>query len=403
MRDFIEHAESLGESLLRQARNQPDGSVTWGPGADRRRQPVADSGPFNGRCGEAFLLASLYRATHRPELRGMALRALEGILGGLAKRSFEPTVARLSLGLSGVGGMIYVLVRMARMLEEPELQAAAVSLSAALTPERITADNDLDVTWGCAGALLSQLVLAETVVEEASGEKAMARAELCARHLLARRTADAETGHEAWVTLSSLPSTGFAHGAAGIAHALLRYFLRTGDDACYRAGLDAFAFERQLYRESQDNWLASRQESDREPKFCSWCHGAPGIALSRLKSLECVHAADREPIVQDLLRALRATARGRLPSLDTLCCGYFGRIDILLEAGRRLGNDSLVRQAERLSRIRLGRADQHGLELDHSGSRDPIFDGFWQGTPGVAYTLLRLQAPESFPCVLALD
>jgi lantibiotic modifying enzyme len=236
---------------------------------------------------------------------------------------------------------------------------------------------------------------------------ALPRARRCARHLLESRSVDPTSGFRAWRTLRSVPSSGFAHGASGFAHALLKVHERTGEEELLDAALEAFAFERTLFREDLGNWEDSRAEPE-PPGMWSWCHGAPGIALARLSALGSLEGTEgreeaESEIALDLRQALRLTVAGRVPKVDTICCGTFGRIDILLEAGLRLENPSLGRQALRLAGERLRRAEAEGYLLTPVDEiADPLRPGFWQGLGGTAYTLVRLTDPERYPCVLAM-
>jgi lantibiotic modifying enzyme len=290
------------------------------------------------------------------------------------------------------------LVRAADFLGSSELLESAERLAEAFTPELTATDQRFDVIWGSAGALLGLLAL-----DGAGGAGALRRAEECAAHLLAHRTADPESGLRAWSTLRAVPSSGFAHGACGIAHALLRLYRRTGATELYDAALEAFAFERTLYREDLLNWRDSPDEADRQPILLGWCHGAPGIGLSRLAALDHLRAGDEPAIAQDLHRALTATLALQAPGTDTICCGYFGRIELLIESGLCLGNPALTARAVRLAGERLARAAELGFELTaEEGTPAPLQPGFWQSLGGTAYTLLRLTDPRRFPCVLAM-
>ena len=389
--EFVERARRIGERLLAEAREGEEGSLTWGRGADGRHAPVPDSGPYSGRCGEALLLAALRVATGESRFEEAALRVLLGLRRGL---DVEP----LQDGLVGVGGCLYALVRVGHWLGREELLESARRLADVFTPERMARDTSFDVIHGAAGALLALLALEETGAAEA-----LPRAERYAAHLLAHRTADPTTGLRAWATLRAEPSTGFAHGASGIAHALLRLHQRTGTSAYYEAALEAFAFERALFREPLRNWDDSRVEPPGAPRMWSWCHGAPGLALGRLTALPCLREGDESDVVGDLKRALQATVLVQLPNVDPVCCGHFGRIDILLEASRRLDNPSLERQARQLAQARLRYADEHGFVPTPAPVLPPHLEpGFWQGQAGIGYTLLRLADAERFPCVLAM-
>jgi len=397
---LLGEAVRIGTSVLAEARDCADGSLHWGRGAGRGYESTEDSGPFNGRCGEALLFAALHNATGEPRFAAAADRALLTLRRGLARASYRGDLAdRVVLGLAGLGGILYTLVRAGQLLRRPDLLEAARRLGEELTPERIEEDGKLDVIWGSAGATLGLLALAD-----AGAPESLPRACRCAEHLLASRSADPVSGLRAWLTLRGVPSSGFAHGASGFAHALLQIYRRVGGAELRAAALEAFDFERTLWNEACGNWEDSREEPE-PPGMWSWCHGAPGIALARLSALGCLDgdAEAESAIALDLRQALRSTLGGRVPKVDTLCCGTFGRIDVLLEAGLRLENPSLRRQALRLARERLERVAVEGYVLTpFEEIVEHLRPGFWQGLGGTAYTLIRLGDPARFPCVLAM-
>ena len=70
---------------------------------------------------------------------------------------------------------------------------------------------------------------------------------------------------------------------------------------------------------------------------------------------------DESDIATDIVHALESTLDYNVPSADNICCGYFGRIDFLLEASRRLGNASLLREAQKIAQARLQRSEEKAL------------------------------------------
>lgn len=396
--DYVLRARQMAEVLLEHARELPDGSLTWGRGAGQDNRPVKDSGPFNGRCGEALVMAALFRATGDPVFAGAARRVLRTLERRLPERAYRAQLgATIEEGLCGLAGILYSLVRVSDLLDEPRFLERAQHLVELFDDERAANDSRFDVIWGAAGVILGLVVLADR-----GSEQALERAEHWAAHLLSHRQVDSVTGLRAWATLRSIPSTGYAHGACGIAHALLELYRRQQNEAYYEAASEAFAFERQLFVEGSGNWSSESRDA-RLLNMFSWCHGAPGIALGRLSALDLLRAEDEAAIALDLRAALRSTALAQTPAVDTVCCGYFGRIDVLLEAGRRLGNPSLERQARRLADQRLAQADAEGLSMPPDEDLEPhLIPGFWQGPVGVSYTLLRLADPDGTPCVLAM-
>ena len=81
--------------------------------------------------------------------------------------------------------------------------------------------------------------------------------------------------------------TGFSHGAAGVAYAMLELFRATGDSKYRTAAEEAFNYERHWFDAEAANWPDFREEAGRRYRnaprsfAATWCHGAPGIALSR--------------------------------------------------------------------------------------------------------------------------
>ncbi|HEX8674264.1 MAG TPA: lanthionine synthetase LanC family protein [Longimicrobium sp.] len=394
---FVEHALRIGRERLAEARELEDGSLSWHPGYGVEFQPVPDSGIFNGRVGEALFLAALHAATGDAEMRAAALRAV----GPLRARCAAPggpqgLLAEVGYGLTGVGSMVYALVRMAGFLDEPALLDDARALAAVLTPDAITLDRKYEVFWGTAGAALGLLALAGA---EHDGGRWVDAAALCAAHLVESRVTDAETGLRSWPTSGDVPNTGFAHGSSGIAHALLEVHRRTGEERFRAAALETFAWERTLFREHLMDWPDNRDQPD-ERVMSSWCHGATGVGLSRLAVLDSMRPEEEEELVSDLFLAIKRTRQRLLFGTDNLCCGTFGRMDFLLEAGIRLGNPAPRDQALAAARRRLG--DAGGLRRVVYDTGEHMDTGLWQGISGAGYQLLRLADPERFPSILLL-
>lgn len=381
---FLDTALDLAGTIRSRAFRGRGGRLSW-------------IGPRYLAGGETFELAplgtDLYGGTD-----GIALffAALERIAGGgwgeLALRCALPGAARDPDGIGGLVGLgarVYTLVALGRLLDEEEPIREAQRIAARITPERIAADARLDVTLGTAGALLALLALDAALPEERSAgpdplPDPMDIAAACVRHLLARRL----PGSRVWASPGRPPEAGFAHGAAGIACALERYAARTGDEEARVAALQAIAFERSL--------LAAETTVQ-----TTWCRGLPGVALARLGSLGI--SADGE-VRGEIRAALAATRASALTPMDHLCCGNLGRADILLEAGKILGEAELAEAARELAGQVLARAAARGgLSWLPSGEIASFDPSFFRGAAGAGYAMLRLAAPGDLPCVLRLE
>jgi lantibiotic modifying enzyme len=104
-------------------------------------------------------------------------------------------------------------------------------------------------------------------------------------------------------------------------------------------------------------------------------------------------------MTSDIGAAVRAVQRAWPSSIDTLCCGNLGNIELLADAGRTLGQDDLVAQASARLRDVLNAAGRNGVFRWNAGEDNENL-GFYRGLSGVGYTLLRQLAPETLPNVL---
>jgi lantibiotic modifying enzyme len=290
--------------------------------------------------------------------------------------------------------MIYTFVKVSQLLSEdmlPEAQA----LAHWITPERIAADTQLDIISGAAGAILGLLSLHEATGNVTVLEKAIA----CGQHILAHRVSHAGAP-KAWQTLGAKPLTGFSHGAAGIAYALLRLHEATRERQYLEAALAGMEYERSVFSASHANWPDFRRAGQTEqPVFLSqWCHGAAGIGLARLGSLGMVNTPDME---REIAIALDTTQRDVLQAVDHVCCGNLGRVEVLFIGAQRCSRPDWYQVAFQSAMKVIARARRTGAyqlfaDLPH-GVLNP---GFFQGTAGIGYQLLRLAQPEQLPSVL---
>jgi len=278
---------------------------------------------------------------------------------------------------------------MARLGNDPALRDAARAVVSELDMPRLLASTVFDVEGGLAGLVLG--LLAVTDLEPS----ALARAQACAEVLLtAQQPAE---GGGAWPSRDGALDTGFAHGAAGIALALARLYIRTGDERLPAAVRAAQSFERALYSPRNGNWPHRRAQGG-TLWLMAWCHGAPGIALARALA----PLPGDEESASDLEKAAASAVRSKPALHDHLCCGSLGHADVLLTVGRRRDEPALVTQAHAMASAVAERILAQGW----SGARTTGFEqrlfepGFFRGLAGIGYQLLRVAHPDTLPSVL---
>jgi lantibiotic modifying enzyme len=191
-----------------------------------------------------------------------------------------------------------------------------------------------------------------------------------------------------------------AHGAAGMAIAWFRLAEASGRAAFRAAGREALAFERGAFDRAAGGWPDFRFGKTDGAVPCStmWCHGAPGIGLSRLALLDL---EDDPAFIGEIEAAISATKHYGMRHADHLCCGNFGRIDLLVEAGHRFGDAALLGTAAAAAEARLDlRAARGSFGLSCDDAPEWLKPSLFRGIAGLGYELLRIAAPGDVPSVL---
>lgn len=370
------------------------GGVTWvipeRIGQSYRLQP-ADFGLYNGISGICLFLAALDKVTANTAHQSLIHRAMHPLQDALSDARQRQVLARqLNLGMAtGIGGLIYGCTQLG--LFDTAQQAAAL-----LTADTIAADHHHDLLAGAAGAMLGLLSL----YQHSQDEKVLQQALDCAQHLLTRRITDT-TGYHVWQTLNQQAISGFGHGTAGIAYALLRLYQASAANSYRDAAAEAIAFENSLFSAEAKNWYAFGSSAQAPVFWTSFCHGAAGIGLARLAGLPML---DTPQIRRDIEHAIQTTQNYTMNHLDFLCCGHAGRLEFLALATERLQRPELHAVVREKTAWILQRQAQRGDYF--------LFEEFpprlanpnlFKGSAGIGYQWLRLAFPEKIPSLLSFD
>jgi type 2 lantibiotic biosynthesis protein LanM len=417
--ELLEVARQIGLELCAQAFPFAQGNKGWigfhfQPDLKYYSLQPVDFNLYDGTCGIALFLGALGSVTGEETFSTCAASALQ-LLCQHIRAAASPVLDSVGTGqaqsaqqlkqwgiggASGLGSILYALTRLGTWLQQPELLEVARQAASLITTSRIHEDKSFDIIAGSAGAILGLLTLYKQTGEETLLERAL----LCGNHLLEQRI-QTESGARSWATIEKeSPLTGFSHGAAGIAYALLLLSQATEQHVFKDAAEEALRFEQHLFCPEVGNWLDLRKpeaptEAETEPKFMvSWCHGAPGIGLARLGGLPIL---DTPQVRNEIQAALQTTLASGLSSLDKLCCGNFGGIELLVAASGRLEQPHLLQVAQQWTSALVHRATQRGgFHVLDQLPRQAFNPGFFQGHAGVGYQLLRVAFPERIPSVL---
>jgi type 2 lantibiotic biosynthesis protein LanM len=366
--------------------------LDWLAGSDVGQLVPLGPDLYNGVGGIALFLAAYAKQFQDENAKELAMKSL----ASLRQQIYAPTAARWarSLGLggaSGLGSVLYTLTHASVLLDDPALLEDAMQVSRLFTDELIDADQTLDVIAGSAGGILSLLAL----YRHTQSKEVLAKAIRCGEHLL-KTPRVGEEGRRSWIGLGMGESilNGISHGASGFELALRSLSIASGRQDFMEAAKECYAFEVSNYDSEEHNWPDLREDEDGKPMrawVCQWCHGAPGIGLSRIGSVK--FGADLNPVEEDIKNAAVCVKNNWPNRVDTLCCGTLGAIEFLNEAGQLLSDQNIASLAnQRLAEIFSVRQETGDYSWTVGGTEFNL--GLFRGISGVGYTLLRRLNPN---------
>jgi len=416
---FLQAASVIARRLSRTATWSGD-SCTWdvqkpgpGPMSDRRWRCVPASGElYQGSAGIGLFLAEV--GTREPD-RTVVRTAEAALRHALRSAALMPT---RQIGFhTGRVGVAYAAARAGHILGIDSLLSGAWGVLAPLCDAEVE-DQWHDAIGGAAGAIPALLASATWTGRDELTDLAVSYGD----HLV--RTAVREVIGWSWNSPSyrSRNLTGFAHGAAGIGLGLLELAAASGDPRFRYAGEQAFEYERRCLLPETNNWpdfrdgkltvaMSDRREATLERlrsgdgylfsgphQQVTWCSGAAGIGLARLRAFELHPRAEWREEAEVALTSTKATIspEGRF----SLCHGVPGNAETLMAADEVLGRRDCRTLVEEVA-VRAWRLFEEvgvpWLSGVGPGLPDP---SLMLGDAGVGLFYLRL-ADGAVPSVLA--
>jgi type 2 lantibiotic biosynthesis protein LanM len=410
---LLRQARQIGDELLDTALRTGDdlGWLGISPaGTELWRLAPTGPGVYSGTPGVALFLMYLGAVT------GIAryTEAATQVAGGVARRARRianhpaPSAGIPALGLSGaVDCGLYFAAHWAALSGDPETLGAMLGDVVPRLGETIEATTDMDLVDGIAGSLVG-LAAVHAVLPTGPVEKLVSR---CVERL-AESAVPSGRGVFWNSSASDTPLCGVAHGASGIALALLRASNVLGAGRCDELIRGALAHEDSLFDGRLGSWPDLRP-GNASRMMTAWCHGAPGIGIVRMAIGGHGAVDGGDTVLSDVRLAHDAVVRfygGGDPSGDgdaitvrnlSLCHGEVGNLEFMAEASHLLGDERGGDLSRRLTNAVAGTIDDRGLICGvPEGLRTP---GLMNGIAGIGFGLLRQAAPQTVPSVLSFE
>jgi type 2 lantibiotic biosynthesis protein LanM len=401
---YLNVAEMIGARLCRDAIwsgnrcNWLGDSMEY---AESRWQVVRRSfGPdlYNGTTGIGLFLSNLFAMTRDRIVKKTAEAAIHCAIAQLDGINHD------NFGFySGRTGIAFVLMEAARLLENDQFRAKSKEVLGTIPAGNISFQS-WDVISGSAGVIPVLLKLHAQAGDNRLLDLAFRHGEMLLE--------GANRGSDGWSWKTIPPErpdqkdlTGFSHGTAGIAWALLELSVKSQERRFLEGVEGAMSYERRWYDAGQENWPDFRSATTTGPPVCgmAWCHGAPGIGLARLRMYQLL----KDPLCRNEAEiATRSTARALHASMYggqgnySLCHGNLGNAELLLHAHEVLEDAGTMQTVHEM-------ADQAAIA--HQVARTPWPCGVLNGgeTPnlmlglaGIGYFYLRLFDSRQVPSVM---
>ncbi|SFQ22815.1 type 2 lantibiotic biosynthesis protein LanM [Salibacterium halotolerans] len=398
---LVQKAEELAEVIYAesfQGTHQGRKNYSWinstPVGVDEiqwRSAPMGDT-LYNGLSGMALMYLSLWVTTKKQKYRETA----EDIATDLHSRfqvgdTLDRKEDTLSIGaFTGISSIIYVLMNFYLFTQEEKYKTSALELTDKI-PELLYKDKEFDIIGGAAGAI----VVLINCYKETKLEVFLKTAAACGTYLM-EHTVEINEEQVSWIGIAEQPLTGFSHGNAGIIYALSMLNDYLQDESMFRVITKGLNYENNQM--IQNNWMDRRKETE-EASVSSWCHGSPGILLSRMglarsykKSLAHQAEIDRRKAFNNIF----IDGFGREHSL---CHGDVGNAITLIEYGREANQPSIVETAQNLMLESVKNGEQRGYKCGvGEGVQAP---NLMVGMAGIVYGLV-FACDERVPNILNL-
>lgn len=254
-------------------------------------------------------------------------------------------------------------------------------------------DKHYDFVSGNAGAVY---VLGKLF--EMTGERRFLELAVRIGDWLWERAVETSYGWGWKIAEDQMPMTGMSHGSSGFLMAYGELLKNTGDSKYEDIIRKLLSYEDHFFSEELGNWLDLRGW-DGMKKYIpraqnTWCHGAPGILLSRLFLGGLPEFRREDQIEQDISRAVMSMKKAEAHAGMCICHGKCGNW-MVLKYGQAICSELISvswyikEEKERLKEqiVQTLQQGMGGLTL----LQEKVHPGFMTGSSGIGFALMEME------------
>lgn len=411
---YLEEALKIADKLEEMSKRDDSGHIYWEAWQEVGGELVSRPGTslYFGNTGISLFFYELYRQTKNDRYLNILTDNLNWVLKDPSL--YEPKNVSLYNGSLGTS---FILAKCATLLNDQDLLHKSLDIALRINPvlNAEYMENTNDLLKGVSGILYCLTGLYHI----SRSAEILDLIKRCIDHLLydCHFTRKGIYWDREYNQVKGL--CGMSHGVSGIATVLLEVGHYFNNETLKSIASFAFNYENSYYDQNQNNWCDLRigaysmdyydyyrhsYLNDQKENFYrkeymnAWCHGAPGVGLSRSRAFELTAASVYK---RDLHRAIRKCSTGSYLTHEslTLCHGLGGIIDLYLEASHVLKDKRLRLLANKTFSdfVTFKSEDKYKSGFDDHYEID---SSLFNGIAGIGHLCLRMHSPETVPSIL---
>lgn len=286
---------------------------------------------YRGNGGISLFLASLYRKTNDILFRKAAEEAIIPCYYFLADRISDNKI-NIGVGaFNGLASVAYTLYWVGELIGVDRYKKIAIEYISYIAEKKLNLpETNIDIISGVCGLLNVTIFLCE------KSKNAIEKRKLINAANEFYNIVENTIINDIDDTFACQGNTGFAHGTSGISATLGRFYRLTKNENTIPLIQRLLEYDRSMYDPEIGNWYIT---PTKDKVSYGWCHGAPGILLSRILIKEYGYNDDKFDI--EIKNALNQTIKYGFGNNDTFCHGDIGNLAIVKYVAKSLKDEKL--------------------------------------------------------------